>query len=88
MLDNVILEHYLPYLGETNLGRLTQNKHIAHIAAMRTLNAFRNDLIEAAESIDELRLQFQDNGYTLSHVRILELLVWTETETRGYYRTP
>lgn len=86
MLDNVVLFFYLDALGESTRKARTQDKRAAASVAMDVLRYFRQDLTHASRAINELRQQLSAAGYNLSPVRILEILVWTETERNGYYR--
>jgi hypothetical protein len=53
---------------------------------MLALQLFRDDLRQARDEIEGLRAELVLQGFSLSPVRILELLIWTETEPAGYYR--
>jgi hypothetical protein len=55
--------------------------------AVEVLKAFREDLRHAYTGIASLRTSLANAGFDLTPVRILEVLVWTETEPKGYYRT-
>ena len=47
---------------------------------------FRQDLIAAQLELQALASRLGAAGYPLTLVRLLEMLVWIETEPRGYYR--
>ena len=86
MLDSVLLDHYLAAGVETNRASLGYGTRPAG-AVMPVLKAFRIDLNEAAAYLDSLSGQLAAEGFRLTPVRILELLIWMEREPRGYYRT-
>jgi hypothetical protein len=50
------------------------------------MKAFREDLRHAYTRLIALRASLANAGFDLTPVRILEILVWTETESSGYYR--
>jgi hypothetical protein len=85
MLDNVVLAHYLR-TSPTRLPGATQDKARAAGVAIDAMRLFRADLeaaqIEIASVVDALA----GEGYAHSPVRVLEILLWTEIEERGYYR--
>ena len=85
ILDNVVLAHYLGTTPQ-KLPAATQDKRRAAGAAVRVLDQFRADLRGAHPAIETIRQGLLRDGYDLSAVRILELLLWTQVEERGYYR--
>jgi hypothetical protein len=86
MLDNVILDYYLDARNRPDLKRIKSQKPHAADVAMQVLNGFREDLRGRLDEILHLKQILMDDGFALTHVRILEVLVWTEVEPRGYYR--
>ena len=86
MLDNVLLAFYLRALGQENWLAQTQDKRQAATVAMVAIDAFRADLLAALPAVEELRGALAAEGYPLTVARLLEILVWTETEPRGHYR--
>lgn len=82
MLDSVVLAHYL---DKRDLGR-SQDKQRAASIGMKALRAFRSDLIDASEVLSGIRVVLDQAGYPLTHVRILEIMIWIEKEPRGVYR--
>ncbi len=86
MLDNVVLGHYLSTDEHRALLPRAQEKSKAADVAMTALDLFRADLVHADSSIEALRTSLEEDGFILSPVRILELMVWTEVEPSGYYR--
>jgi hypothetical protein len=87
MLDNIIIGHYLKSLGQIKLTARTQSKQHAAAVAVKVCEAFRDDLQSAIEMLIPIQSQLAREGFPLTAVRILEILVWMETEPRGYYRT-
>ena len=82
MLDSVVLAHYLDD-GDVNS---SQDKQKAASIGMKALRAFRSDLIDASEVLSGIRVVLDQAGYPLTHVRILEIMIWIEKEPRGVYR--
>ena len=87
MLDNVVLFFYLDSTGESRKKGQTQDKRKAAAVAMDVLALFRKDLLKVVDAITAIKQRLCNDGFSLSHVRILEILVWTETEPNGYYRS-
>jgi hypothetical protein len=81
MLDNVVLAHYFGRLPPA-----TQDKTRAAGVAMETLKRFRADLSAARAEVDAIVADLAAAGFLLTPVRVLEVLLWTEVEERGYYR--
>ena len=82
MLDNVILDYYLDAHNRPDLKRIKSQKPHAADVAMQVLNGFREDLRGRLDEILHLKQILMDDGFALTHVRILEVLVWTEVEPR------
>jgi hypothetical protein len=87
MLDNVVLEYYFgrdperrPPLAASQDGRKASD------VAMQALDLFRADLVATADSVRSLGEGLHAQGFALSPVRILEILLWSEVEPRGGYR--
>ena len=88
VLDGVIAGHYLRRLGERGLlARSWQSRPAADEAGRLTLREVRVDLRSASAGIGQLQEGLRQEGFLLSHVRILDILVWTEVEPSGWYRT-
>ena len=85
MLDNVVLAHYLGTTPD-RLPAATQVKEKAADIAVEALRLFRTDLDAAFAAVEAARAFVAEEGYPLTLVRTLEILVWTEIEVRGYYR--
>jgi hypothetical protein len=54
--------------------------------AMEALRLVHDDLLKARNEIEMLQQQLAVAGFPLTPVRVLELLIWTETEPVGGYR--
>ncbi len=85
MLDNVVLAHYLG-TSPDHLPAATQDKRRAAGIAVEVLQSVRDDLRIGQSELDSLRQSLAVNGYTLTTIRILEFLIWSEVEPYGYYR--
>ena len=86
MLDNVVLGYYLSTEEHRALLPRAQEKSTAADVAMTALDHFRADLLHGGGAVDVLRTSLEEEGFLLSPVRILELLIWIEVEPSGYYR--
>jgi hypothetical protein len=86
MFDWIVLAYYLSELSGVAMSWRHSNKRHAAEAAMPALALFREDLGGAEARLLELSQELEERGYRLSPVRILELLVWTAREPKGYYR--
>jgi Family of unknown function (DUF6308) len=85
MLDNVVLAHYLRTLPN-RLPGATQDKARAAGIAIEALGMFRADLEAVQPEVAAVVAALASAGFSLSPVRTLEILLWTEIEERGYYR--
>lgn len=88
ILDNVVIGYYLDATGARNLLDRTQDKRHAADVAVHVLTAFREDLLGCYEQLAEISATATQAGYPVGPLRLLEFLVWSETEPRGYYRGP
>jgi hypothetical protein len=52
------------------------------------LAAFREDVRAGTEPLGYMCRTLRLEGFRVTSLRALELLVWTEVEPRGYYRNP
>lgn len=50
------------------------------------MHHFRADLLAARPELEAVVEELQVSGHSLTLVRLLEMLIWIETEPRGYYR--
>ena len=71
----------------TRLDREEPIKATAAAVAVEVAKAFREDLRHAMPHIAAIRTSLANAGFDLSPVRILEILIWTQIEPNGYYRT-
>lgn len=78
MMDSVVIDYYLAPLGE--------ELHEASVA-MVVLGSFRDDLRAVISDLRTIGEDVRSQGYYLTPLRMLEVLVWTEVEPQGYYRT-
>ena len=85
MLDGVVIDYYRR-AGVSVPGPALQDGARAAAAVMPVLEAFRADLAGAWDHLTQVTSRLAEAGYQLTTLRALELLVWTETEPRGYYR--
>jgi hypothetical protein len=85
MLDGVVIDYYRRAGVSVSDAALGDGARAA-AAVMPVLEAFRADLASAWDHLTALTLRVAGSGYQLTPLRALELLVWTETEPRGYYR--
>src|SRR6266568_475094 len=86
MLDTVVIRHYLSAPEYKAFLPGTENKAKAADVAMEGVRLFHRDLLEARTEIETLQEDLAGAGFSLRPVRILELLVWTQTEPAGGYR--
>jgi len=86
MLDNVVMGHYIDSALRPDLREKSQSKQTAAFVAVEVLKAFREDLRQGHPQIEAIRAQLLKAGFEPTPVRILEILMWTETEMNGYYR--
>jgi hypothetical protein len=86
MLDQVVLDCYLDAVDKRAMKRRTQESRHAASVARIVIDALRADLRASAPELDELGRALGPAGYTLAPVRVLDILVWTQIEPRGYYR--
>lgn len=84
MLDNVVIGYYLEALGESRLRGRTQDHRAAQVALFVT-EAFRRDLLACGGRLDSLRQAMGAEGYKVTSVRLLEVLIWSQVEPAGYY---
>lgn len=88
ILDSEIIGRYARSLGEGRLVGKSQSVDRAVVADMglRVLRAFRDDLVPAHDDFSAQAARRTKHRVPLGPVRVLEILVWTEVEPRGYYR--
>jgi Family of unknown function (DUF6308) len=88
MLDSVVLRHYLAG-NPASLRACIESDYKSKAAdgAMDAVVAFHRDLVAAQTEIESIRQSLAHQGYSLSPVRILEVLIWTEMEPGAGYRS-
>jgi hypothetical protein len=87
MLDNVLINHYATAMKQPGWIGKSQVKATAADVAVDVVRAFCEDLRHAMPLIASVRTGLADAGFDLTPVRILEVLIWTQIEPSGYYRT-
>lgn len=89
MLDRVRIDHYrsLPY-GLGPLRASLENRARAREVARELMEAAQRDVAEAHSELDALRVKLAADGFQVSRVRLLDVLIWTEYEDAGSYRDP
>jgi hypothetical protein len=85
MLDSVVLRHYLSDPEYKAILPGSESKAKAADVAMEALRLFRRDLLQTRTPIEALQERLASAGFPLTLVRILEALVWTQTEPIGAY---
>jgi hypothetical protein len=88
MLDGVILRYLLDTDEHRPLLARTENGATAAQVAMVALDRFHTDLVATSAALERLSSALEEEGFPLSLVRILEVLIWTEVEPGAYYRVP
>ena len=86
MLDNAVLKHYLAPAEFVRLRGITQDGGRAASVGRVILDPFRSDLSSAKGVLNRLSDALARDGYELTPLRILKILIWTEVEPLGYYR--
>lgn len=87
MLDNVVLAYYFDAFDQPRLLGRSQDKHHAANVAITVLRAFRNDLANSHGLLCALAERSETAARPVGPVRILEVMVWSQVEPRGYYRS-
>jgi len=87
MLDSVIVAAYADALGKPAFKALAaENKEKAGSAGTFVMEAFRKDLLAAADQLAGMHAVLSAKGSPMTPVRLLEVAVWMANESRGYYR--
>jgi hypothetical protein len=87
VLDSVVVAHYLNRLREQKLlAKSWEDRTAATEAGRLALIGVRENLKGAAAEIDGFVHALSAAGFHLAPVRVLDILVWSETEGAGYYR--
>ena len=87
MIDSFVIKHYARALNEPGWIAESQYPATAAAVAIGITKAFREDLRHAMPQIAAIRASLANVGFDVTPVRILEVLIWTEIEPNGYYRT-
>lgn len=83
MLDRVVVTYYGTGLARTICDGTDK---VASAKASRTvIEAFRRDLEAVREPINTLCSELEQNGFHLSPVRVMEILIWTQNEKGHRY---
>lgn len=88
IMDSVVAGHYVrdDATEKALLKRSFENRTAAADIGRLTVERLREDVIDEFDALDELRQGLGSEGFHLSHVRITDILVWTERELAGSYR--
>lgn len=88
ILDSVVAGHYVhdDPIEKALLQLSWENRNAAADISRLTIGRLRDDVIQGFDLLDELRGALDGEGFALSHVRIMDILVWTERELAGSYR--
>ena len=86
VLDNVVLGYYLDAAGASKQRYKTQDKRYAVDIAVDVLRSFRSDLVASSAQLEALSRLSAEAGNPVGPLRLLEMLIWSEVEPRGYYR--
>lgn len=88
ILDSVVVAHYVhdDPTEKALLRRSWENRSAAADMGRLAVERLRKDLIDQFDSVDALQKRVASEGYDLSHVRLTDILVWTERELAGSYR--
>ena len=81
ILDSVIVDHLHPYLPPE-----LQRGQPDPVYMVEKLKLFREMLLEHRHRVEQLSECCAAQGYPITPVRVLEILLWTQWEPRGYYR--
>lgn len=89
IMDSVVAGHYVrdEPAEKALLQRSWENRTAAADIGRLTIGRLRDDVVEGFSMLDELRDALSAEGCVLSHVRVMDILVWTEREPVGSYRT-
>ncbi len=87
IMDSVVVAHYVQ--GETEkalLSRAWTSRPAAAEVAQLVVGRLRQDLAGRREELEGFRVGLRNEGFLLTTVRILDVLVWSSLETSGAYR--
>ena len=83
MLDSVLVTHYTgkkEIYGGVNLPRTEQE-------CTAVVRMFRDDLLAAGPLLDPIQHNLESSGFSLTKLRLLEIMIWIEKESNGIYRS-
>lgn len=88
IMDSVVAGHYVhdDPTEKALLQRSWESRSAAADVGRLTIGRLRSDVVGEFAALDELRDALKAEGYALSHVRVMDILVWTERELTGSYR--
>lgn len=88
IMDSVVVGHYVrdDAAEKALFQRSFENRTAAADIGRLTVARLREDLLDKFDAVDALRHRLGSEGFHLSHVRITDILVWTERELAGSYR--
>jgi hypothetical protein len=87
MIDSFVIKSYATALKQPAWIEQSQFKATAAAVAVEIAKASREDLRHAMPHLAALRTNLANAGFDLTPVCILEVLIWTQIEPNGYYRT-
>ena len=88
IMDSVVAGHFVHEdpTEQALLKRSFENRNAAADIGRLTIERLREDVVHGFAPLDELREALDGEGFALSHVRIMDILVWTERELTASYR--
>jgi hypothetical protein len=86
MIDSVFIKFYATAMKRADWVEKSQFKASAAEVAVEIMKAFREDLRHAYTRLIALRSSLAKMGFDLTPLRILEILIRTQTEPSRYYR--
>ena len=88
IVDSVMASAYGTERESRLLADSGANPDALRSAISAVVLSIRDDLAHATGPLDELAQSVTQLGMAVGPLRIHDILVWTELEPRGYYRTP
>ncbi len=87
MLDSVMVEHCCSTSDARCLAASDVSDTTRKAASTSVIGVVRNDLQSTRTTLEELQAGVAEMGWSLTTLRIHDILVWTELEKSGYYRS-
>ena len=89
IMDSVVAGHYVhdDPTEKALLQRSWESRSAAADIGRLTIARLRDDVLDGFAVLDQLQDSLEAEGYALSHVWVMDILVWTERELAGSYRT-